>query len=383
MNFAMSEPAAITDFTSESELRSEALTRILIVRLSSMGDILHAMPAVTLLRQALPEGSIGWIIEERWAPLLCAPGTPLSGPRSPGRPLVDVVHTVDTATWRATPFSPETWKEVWAIRRELRAEAYELAIDFQGALRTALMAHWAGAKTLVGFEHPREHAASLLYDRRVEAEGSHVIEQSVSLAAALSCTAAMPPPIALPVDAAAEKWCENALRQHQIHEFAILNPGAGWPGKQWPAEYYGEVAKGLAALGFRSLVNFGPGEESLARAVENSSDDEAEAVPCSLSELISLTRRARLFIGGDTGPMHLAAALRVPVVGIFGPTNPSRSGPFGTRSIVLRSAASSNTETVRRSAARKEREQPDPGLLSITVEDVLGAAMQLLGSALA
>jgi heptosyltransferase I len=151
----------------------------------------------------------------------------------------------------------------------------------------------------------------------------------------------------------------------------LLNPGAGWGAKQWPAELYGEVAAQLAEDGLKVLINFGPGEEDLARVVENSSGGAAETFTGSLTQLIALTRRARLFIGGDTGPMHLAAALRVPVVAIFGPTDPARNGPFATRRIVLRSPASTTSYS--------HTFQPDESLLEITAAQVVAAARQLLG----
>jgi heptosyltransferase-1 len=155
-------------------------------------------------------------------------------------------------------------------------------------------------------------------------------------------------------------------------DFAILNPGAGWGAKQWPSERYGLAARDLAKDGMRSLINYGPGEEELAVAVESASAGAARKISCSISELIALTRRARLFIGGDTGPMHLAAALQIPVVGIFGPTNPARNGPFGTSSIVLRSSTSKNSHARRR--------DPEKGLLEISSEEVIAAARKLLGS---
>jgi heptosyltransferase-1 len=158
-----------------------------------------------------------------------------------------------------------------------------------------------------------------------------------------------------------------------IGDFALLNPGAGWGAKQWPAERYGCVARRLAEDGLKSLINFGPGEQSLMRAVESASEGTAKGIACSLTELIALTRRARLFVGGDTGPMHLSATLGVPVVAIFGPTNPERNGPFGTRSIVLRSPISLTTHS--RSA------QPDPGMQQITADEVVAAARKLLGCA--
>ncbi len=160
-----------------------------------------------------------------------------------------------------------------------------------------------------------------------------------------------------------------------VHDFAILNPGAGWGAKMWPAERYGQVAQELAKDGLCSLVNYGPGEEDLAGAVEAASEGAARKISCSVSELIALTRRARLFIGGDTGPMHMAAALKIPVVAIFGPTNPARNGPFGTRSVVLRSASSMTDHTRRR--------EPEQGLLEITVGDVVAATRKLLQSHIA
>jgi heptosyltransferase-1 len=159
--------------------------------------------------------------------------------------------------------------------------------------------------------------------------------------------------------------------ERDIGDFAILNPGAGWGAKRWPAERYGEVARKLAHQGMRSILNYGPGEEELVRAAEAASAGTAKAMSCSITELIALTRRARLFIGGDTGPLHLAAALRVPVVAIYGPTDPARNGPYGTRSVVLRSPESVTTHA-RRAAA-------DEGLSTIGSDAVVGAARKLLG----
>jgi heptosyltransferase-1 len=156
-----------------------------------------------------------------------------------------------------------------------------------------------------------------------------------------------------------------------MQEFVLLNPGAGWGAKQWPAERYGQVAKQLLQGGLKSLINIGPGEEDLAHAVEAASGGAAETFSGSLTQLIALTRRARLFIGGDTGPMHLAAALRIPVVAIFGPTDPARNGPFGTRTIVLRSPASSTSY--------RHVFQSDGGLLEISSGQVVAAARQMLG----
>jgi heptosyltransferase-1 len=181
-------------------------------------------------------------------------------------------------------------------------------------------------------------------------------------------------PNELPKEPQAEQHISRQLAELGIGEFAILNPGAGWGAKRWPAERYGEVAGKLADQGIASILNYGPGEEELVRAAEAASGGTARAMSSTITELIALTRRARLFIGGDTGPMHLAAALRVPVVAIFGPTDPARNGPYGTPSIVLRSAESV-TSHARRAA-------PDEGLLAIGSDAVVAAARELLGGAL-
>lgn len=377
------QEAVMRRHQAEVQEMGQGVERLLIVRLGSMGDVIHALPAATLLRRAFPSATLSWLIEERWAQLLCAPGVSRRGERSSGRPLVDAVHAVNTMAWRSAPLSRQTWKEVLGTWREARAAAYELAVDFQGAVRTALMARGTGAQACLGFESPREHAAGLFYTHTVEVQGRHVIEQNAELAAAVAGVPAEIPAAEFPLDSAAEESCERRLRLYGVRRFAILNPGAGWEGKQWPPERYGEVARGLASLGLRCLINFGPGEEPLARAAAAASAGAAEAVPSSLSELIAFTQRTQLFVGGDTGPMHLAAAMGVPVVALFGPTSPARNGPFGTRSIVLRSPLSVTTESASRAAARSSRKRPDAGLLAITAEQVVQAARQLLESRLA
>src|SRR6202140_1824804 len=346
---------------------------LLIVRLSAMGDIIHTLPAAAALRQTFPQATLGWLIEERWAELLCTLRYPRSGPRSPQRPLVDRVHSVNTSEWRHAPFSFNTWQQMAVGLSQLRGIQYDAVIDFQGAVRSALLARWSGAPIVYGSTQPRENAASMFYTRSVLPNGPHVVEQALALAGAIIPTRMVEPQIEFPVDPDAENKISGLAAD--VNDFAILNPGAGWGAKRWPAERYGQVAKELAEDGLCSLINYGPGEEELAVAVEAAGEGAARRVSCSVSELIALTRRARLLIGGDTGPMHLAAALKIPVVAIFGPTNPARNGPFGTRSIVLRSARSMTDHTRHR--------QPEQGLLEITVGEVVAASRKLLQSPVA
>jgi heptosyltransferase-1 len=365
------------DITSENKIE-----RVLIVRLSAMGDVIHTLPAVHWLRRKFPQAYISWLIEERWAELLCAPGSPRRGARSALRPLVDEVHTVNLKAWRKSLLSISTLQRAATVWNDVRGGHYDVAVDLQGAMRSAVLARWSGARVVYGAAEARESPASLWYTRKVAARGRHVVEQNLSVAEALmertvesshtniSCDL----PCDLPCDPQAEARISDRLRErlteYGMGEFAILNPGAGWGAKRWPAERYGEVARGLGDLGVRSILNYGPGEEELVRVAGVASGGTAQAMSCTISELIALTRRARLFIGGDTGPLHLAAALRVPVVAIYGPTDPARNGPYGTRSIVLRSAESV-TSHARRAAA-------DEGLLAIGSEAVVEAAKRLL-----
>lgn len=349
------------------------IERLLIVRLSAMGDVIHTLPAVQALREAFPQAAIGWLIEERWAELLCSPGSPRRGPRSPERPVADWVHAVSLTEWRHSLFRMATVHEIARVWNDVRAARYDIAVDLQGAIRSAVLARWSGARVVYGAAEPRESPASLWYTSHAIAHGAHVIEQYGSLAQGVVRRKMTIPRAQLPSDGEAERRIDRKLAEAGVRDFAILNPGAGWGAKRWPAERYGRVAKALGNEGVRSILNCGPGEEALAREADAASEGAATPIECSITELIALTRRARLFIGGDTGPMHLAAALRVPVVAIFGPTDPARNGPYGTRSIVLRNPASPTTHT--------RRLQPDEAMLEISADAVVEAACRLLADA--
>ena len=214
-----------------------------------------------------------------------------------------------------------------------------------------------------------ERPARWFYNEKVTTDAAHVIEQNLALVAEMVENPRVPD-VTLPCDEAAETWCGRYLSEQKMNKPILINPGAGWGAKQWPAERYGSVARELAQDGYTSLVNYGPGEEALAHLVETSSGGVARPVQCSLGQLIALTRRAALFLGGDTGPLHLAAALKVPAVALFGPTDPARNGPYGTRSVVLRNPASVTSHA--------RRAETDPGLLQIQVGDAVQAARQLL-----
>jgi heptosyltransferase I len=343
-----------------------------------MGDILHALPAVTALREAHPNWTIDWVVEPRWRALLAAEtASPASNPgnanpdhRGPARPVVDRLHFAATRDWRKRPVSSETLHAVRALRRDLKACQYDVVLDLQGAIRSSVIAKMTGCPRVIGEDAPRERAARWLYHERVRTRGAHVIEQDVELATAIAGDelATIPPP--LPVDSAAESWADTILPSGNRTPVVLINPGAGWGAKRWPIERYAAVAAKLTSRGLRVLVNVGPGEEPLAASIIEETQGAAMPLTCSLDQLIAVTRRIHLAIAGDTGPLHLACALQKPVVGIFGPTDPSRNGPYGCRFNVLRSPQSVRDHT--------RHEAPEAGLLTISPEAVLEAAGKLL-----
>ncbi len=281
-------------------------------------------------------------------------------------PLVDTVHTAHARGWARSPLSPQTWRAMRALRAEIRAERYDLAVDLQGAVRSALIGRASGAH-LIGEAEPRETVARWLFARRVPTHSVHVIEQAVEVVAAATGLTLAPVSPPLPRDHAAEARIATLVPQGRT--LVLLHPGAGWGAKRWPAERYGAVAAALTSVGYCVAVNAAPGEEALAAEVVASSGGTALEARTNMQELIALTRRSALVIGGDTGPLHLACALGKPVVGIFGPTDPARNGPYGVPFRVLRHPDSRRDHT--------RRSEPEAGLMSITVDEVMAAALEL------
>jgi heptosyltransferase-1 len=333
-----------------------------------MGDILHALPGASALRAAHPDWTLGWAVEPRWQALFRAAVESKAG--GAAMPLVDRLHLVNAKGWGRRPLHPETLGEIRRLRRELRESHYDVCVDLQGAVRSAVIGRWARAARMIGEDEPRENMARWWFSERIATTGRHVIEQATEVLSSITGDRLSFAPPLLPLDAAAEVRVESLLRGKVAAPFAIINPGAGWGAKRWPAERYGSVAKGLAARGYGVVVNAGPEEAELATELVRASGGTALPLTPTLGELIELTRKSSLFIAGDTGPLHLACALGKPVVGIFGPTDPDRNGPLGCEFLVLR-----HPESKRDHSRRKE---PEAGLLTITPEAVLAAADQLL-----
>jgi heptosyltransferase-1 len=270
----------------------------------------------------------------------------------------------------------------------LRLQGYDYALDFQGAMKSAILARLSGSGVVLGFRQPRESLARWLYGVTVDTRAAHVIGQNVigqnvivqnvivqnkeMVQAALqrmglsSDIALQPPGTALlPSDSDSEARIRSILEARSLSRspIAILNPGAGWAAKQWAPARYGELAIQLSMRGLPSVINYGPGEKQLAEEVAAASNGRALALPTTISEFIALARRARLFVGGDTGPMHVAALLGVKTVALFGPTDPARNGPYWPGTRVLRDPASTTSYSHKRTT--------DAGLERLTVERVL------------
>jgi heptosyltransferase-1 len=370
----VSQPLSQQDLSTvaleELESPDAKQLRVLLVRMSAMGDVIHGVPVLAAIRTARPNWQVGWLIEQRWMELLCGDPAERLLPRSELKPLVDWVHVSDFKEWRKGLSSAVTWRDMGSCMREVRSMKYDVALDLQGTIRSAMATRLSGAKTRIGSSNPREAPARRFYTKAVATQRVHVIEHGLELASVLAGDDLNYEAPVFPQNPTTEGWADHFCASVGFAPLAILNPGAGWGAKCWPARSYGEVAKVLAQRGMAVIVNYGPQEEALAEAVRQSSEEMARPVKCSVSQLTALTRRASLFVGGDTGPMHLAAALGVPVVALFGPTRPERNGPYATRAIVLRSPASLDN--------RSHTERPDEDLQSIEPAKVIAAADELM-----
>jgi lipopolysaccharide heptosyltransferase I len=302
--------------------------KILIIRLSSLGDILHVLPAFHALRAKFPDAAIDWLSADKSEFLLAA----VRG--------IDKIHVLDLHSLLRSPFDRSAWRRFRAVMRALRARRYDLVIDFQGLLKTAALSLAAGARTRIGFSRDlvREPPAHWFYHQTLKkpAEPVHVLVLNQMLAELAGAPRVLEP-IDFLVPAEDSRHIGSLLSSAQIKDFVILNPGGGWPTKRWDPLHYGSLARRIRdTLGMPVVVTTGPGEENLYAVIARSCGEPwPHHFPVSFLQLIPLLKKARLFVGGDTGPFHLACALATPVVGIFGPTSPARNGPWNNGETVV------------------------------------------------
>ncbi len=280
-----------------------AENRILAVRLSSMGDVIHTLPAVASLKHSFPGSYLAWVIDPRWAILL------------EDNPYVDEVIL----------FNRRSFRGIIECRRVLRERRFDMVVDFQGLIKSGLLASAARPQRIFGFHesHCRERLAALFYSDRIATDAPHVVDKNLALArgaGAVNTLNTFPVPVGKP---------EGELPPG---EFVLASPLGGWRSKQWPMRHYSELAALLVRkLGMPLVLNGSPNAHPEMEAVEGCRKHYS-----TVAGLIDATRRARAVIGIDSGPLHLAAALRKPGVAIFGPTDPARNGPYWRGFVTLR-----------------------------------------------
>ena len=318
--------------------------RILAVRLGAMGDVIHALPAVARLKCSFPQARLTWAVESQWSPLL------------DGNPYIDEVLPLPISDWRRR-FGVVTWREFQAVRTSLRASRFDLAVDFQGLLKSALVTFFSRADRVVGFERDqlREPIAASFYSDRVPSEARHVVRKNLDLASAVGGKNG---PITFPLPPGK---ADPALPGG---EFVLTCPLAGWTSKQWPPEHYAELARLLwKHRRIPLVVDCAPRNRAYAEEICNRAPTGSAVLhTSSLEGLIGATRRARAVVGVDSGPLHLASALGIGGVAIYGRTDPARNGPFGSGFVVFRVPGASTSY--------KRGDEIDDTMLQIAPEKV-------------
>jgi len=342
------------------------MNRILIVRLSALGDIIHALPVLFALKRFLPSTAVDWLVEDNYASILTLVPE-LDRPiivraKSPGG--------VDDAI----RFGGGGIGYVRAVSF-LRAQRYDAALDLQGLIKSALWARASGAQRVIGFhrDHLREPQAAAFYSERVVPPGAgHVIDKNLAVLSALDVPDTPIMPRLQPT--ASSDVVGAIVAAGGPRKFIVLNPGAAWPNKRWPADRFGAVAAGLfRRTRLRSLVTWGPAERALAESVVAASGGAAKLAPAtSVSDLAVLMRDAAVVVSGDTGPLHIAAAMGTPLVGLYGPTWPERNGPWDPKDHAL-SRADTCVCHHKRQCLRGA-----PCINEISVEQVVTAAQRRL-----
>jgi lipopolysaccharide heptosyltransferase I len=331
--------------------------RVLIVRLTAIGDVLHGLPVLCALREGFPEAEIGWIVEGRAGCLL------------EGHPALDRLIAIPRL-WLKSPST------VRRVRREMREFAPEITIDVQGLSRSALAAWLSGARRRIGFGCEKGREVSRWFNTElVRSTASHIVDANLELLRPLGIER---PRVRfdLPEMDDDRRSCEQILsRLGQSSPFALVNVGAGWPSKLWRMDRYAAVARHLGRRhGVPTIVAWAGAEERAAaeQVVAESGFCALPAPGTSLRELAALCRRATLFIGSDTGPLHLAAAVGTPCVGLYGPVPAQRNGPYGPQHIALQKA------TPEGHCLRSRRKAPRTLMDAITVDDVCAACDKIL-----
>jgi lipopolysaccharide heptosyltransferase I len=332
--------------------------KLLLVRLGALGDIVHGLPVAAALRARYPDARIDWLADARHAAIF---------------ELVPVIN-------RAIAVDSRNVADALRTIGMLRRERYDAAIDLQGLVKSAAFARFSGARRVIGFDtsHLREKLASIFYSERSRPGGAaHIVDQNLSVLGLFGIDERPRRfPVSVPNSPTLGPVADRVAREGRSG-FALVNPGAGWPNKRWPVERFGDVVSWTAAArGLLPVVLWGPGEQGVAgRIVESSAGAAMLAPKTGIGDVLALSRAARLMLSGDTGPLHLAAAVGTPIVALFGPTDPARNGPWNEADISLSRYGACVCHYQRR--CRRSR----ACIEDITVEDVRGAIDRRLAAA--
>jgi len=326
--------------------------RFLVVRLSSLGDIVHTFPAVAGLRESFPSAEIIWLTHPRWAELVASSG------------LASEIWTVDS-------------RDLGCVRRvirKIRGGNWTAAIDYQGLWKSATLPFLGGVARRIGFSSAtiREFGVPILYTERVACRAAHIADQNGELTLRTGATKAVGE-VKLEVAGADCERVRKELGEQGASRYVVLSPGGGWRSKCWPAERFGALCRRIRCeLGLPCVINYGPGEESLVTAVQAASGNARPlAYDGEMGPLMALLRGAQCIVGGDTGPLHLGIALGTRGVALFGPTDPARNGPYPPQQIVLRGRGAHTTYG--------RGVTTDPSLLALSVEEVFDAVRKSVG----
>lgn len=306
--------------SSNGNRQANSLQRILIVRLGAMGDVIHALPAAAALARALPQAKIDWIIEPHWACLLA------------DNPHLNSVIPFPLKTWRKQRFSAASWSGFRGFIGELRASDYDLVIDLQGLIKSAVLARLSGAPRRAGFDRSdlREAFAANFYTEQHAATGQHVVDKNLAVVASLLGTTSAATEFPLPAG--------DVAPDLPASDFILATPVAGWGSKQWPQGHYTQLATLIhERFGIPVVLDCAPNDREYVEQIIRAAPEGSALLHVStIPQMIGATRRARAVIGVDSGPLHIAAALGKQGVAIFGPTDPARNGPYGDTLTVLR-----------------------------------------------
>lgn len=330
--------------------------RFLITRLSAIGDCILTLPLACALRDRFPTAHVVWAIEPMAARLLA------------GHRAVDEFLVIPKG-WLKSP------RQVRSLRRQLRERRIDTVLDPQSLSKSSLLGWLSGARQRIGFAPPRgRELATWLDNLRIAVGESHLVDATLRLLEPLGVEpreVRFDVPIGRDVDAKMETFVRDA---HLTKGYAVINSAASCRARLWPAARFGRVARFLGEQhDLPCVVSWaGPAEAALAQRIVAKSGGHAMLAPeTSLAELAALERRARLMIGSDTGPLHLAAAVGTPCVGLYGPTQAARSGPYGPQHVTVESQTPSATHG-------RRRRHDDSAMRQITVEAVCAACDQML-----